>query len=634
LQATTNNGETWQAAGSGLPAGAIINTLAVSGQNVYAGTGMGLWCSTDNGGNWTELKLSPSQTFSVQAILIDDNNLFAGTAGGGILVSNDAGKTWKALNDGLTNLNVLSLINHAGRLFAGTKGGGVFATPVVANSNLPPVGDSQTITLDEDTKATIKLTGSDPNNDLITFKLLSRPRYGYLEGDAPNLTYVPAQNYNGTDSLSFVVQDGKASSRVATVTFNIRPVDDPIVFYTTAPTTSIVGGLVIVEAIAFDVDNEPVKVVATSLPTGATMAQSPSYDQRLFAKLVPTAAGTYKFSFTASQGNNAPLTREVSVTVTEPQTTNDWAQMPLYFDKRVQDLLPVVEPDGSTTLYLLAQEVERYRYEGLYRSTDGRTWTRIGAGLPANLTSYPGLSEIGGRLYFACSEGLFRSTNKGATFVNITSGKGLPEDGKGFSVSGKGDQLLGSQPSKVFRSSNAGQTWTEITSNLPASDSGNEGGTVKSTAISGNALIVSLSSGIQGNGARTYRSVDNGTTWQFVNTDDAVSLSLLSDGDTVYGLTAFYLHRSDDNGATWLVLNPLFGPPRFGQIISNTGTAIRAGVVLLDYEDGRIFRSADRGENWTEISAGRPANAFHFAIGPQWLYAITNDGLVYTRPNH
>jgi len=366
---------------------------------------------------------------------------------------------------------------------------------------------------------------------------------------------------------------------------------------------------------------------------GATAVPSPFTDQRLFVNFLPTAAGIYKFSFAASQGNSAPLTREVSVTITTPQPTDDWAQMPLFFDKRVDHLLPVVEPDGSTTLYVLALKVESYRFEGLYRSTDGRTWTRVGAGLPANLTILSGLSEIGGKLYFACSEGAFRSTDRGATFVNITRGKGLPGDGKPFGVGGRDDQLLGMQTSKLFRSSDAGETWTEITSNLPVSDSENDGGPVKSAVISGNALIVSLSSGIQGNGARTYRSLDNGATWQFVNAEDAVSLKLFTDGDVMYGLGAMFFHRSDDHGATWPVLNPLFGPPRFGQIIPNTAAAARNGVVLLDYNDGRLYRSTDKGETWTEISAGRPTGVSQFVIGPQWLYAVTNDGLVYARPN-
>lgn len=633
LQMTANNGETWESAATGLPANTVINTLAVNGTTLYAGTSAGLWQSINSGGAWTELKLGLSSTPGVQTILIDDNNFFVGTDGSGIAVSNDAGKTWKLINEGLTNRNVLSLANYAGRLFAGTKGGGVFATLVAPTSNLPPVAVSQTITLDEDTSATIKLTGSDPNDDPIKFKLLTQPRYGNLTGEPPNLTYVPYENYNGTDSFIFLVQDGKTSSRFATISFAIRPVNDPPKLSVGAPDTSVIGGLMIVGASAYDPDNEPVTVTATALPSGATLLPTPPDEQRVIVKLLPTAAGAYKFGFAASQNGGAPITREVTVTVVEPQPSQDWAQVPLFFDKRVAQLLPVVEPSGATTLYVVAQEIEQYRFGGLYRSADGRTWTRLGQDLPANLSDLPRLSESGGKLYLDTSQGFFRSTDQGATFVNITTGKGLPDEGKYLQLKVVGGRLLAWTSNRLFHSSNDGATWTEITSNLPFGDSGRDGGRMKDALAIGNVLIASLSYGIQDNGARTYRSFDNGATWQFVDANDAVSLYLFLDGDSIYGLSAIFLHRSDDQGATWPVLNPLFQPGRPDSVIPNTALAVRNGVLLLFYSNGQLYRSADQGQHWTALSGTAPASITELLITPQWFYTTTYDGLVYARPN-
>jgi len=81
------------------------------------------------------------------------------------------------------------------------------------------------------------------------------------------------------------------------------------------------------------------------------------------------------------------------------------------------------------------------------------------------------------------------------------------------------------------------------------------------------------------------------------------------------------------------VLNPLFGTPRFGQIIPHTAAAVRNGVVLLDYVNGWLYRSSDKGVTWADISVGRPTGVSRFVVGPQWLYAVTDDGLVYARPN-
>lgn len=632
LQVTTNEGQTWQSAGRGLPAGAAIHTLAVRGAQVFVGTSAGLWRSTDNGNNWAELKLNTSGSVGVTALLFDNNNWFAGTDGAGIFVSNNGGNTWKALNDGLSNLQILSLAYHAGRLFAGTRGGGVFATVMVANSNLPPTAEAQTITLDEDTKANLTLAGSDPNGDALKFRILSQPRNGTLSGEAPHLTYTPINNFNGTDSFTFITQDGQTASRYATVTLNIRPVDDPPLFVLDAPKTSIVGGLIIVSVTAYDPDREPVTLTATSVPTGTEVQNPYPGEPRLVAKLLPLATGSFKFSFAASQGSQT-LTREASVTVTEPQATGDWAQMPLFLPKRVGFLQPVVEADGSTTLYALAMEDGRYRFDGLYRATNSRNWTRLGAGLPPNLIQLPRLAEGNGKLYFQCTEGVFRSTDKGETFVNITRGKGLPNDGKQMFVYAQKEHLFVGTQAQLFRSLDAGETWQNVTGNLPAGGSENEGGTLKSVAVSGPALIASLSSGIQGNGARTYRSLDNGRTWNFVNADDAISLTFYVDGENVYGLSAFFLHRSDDYGATWPVLNPLFEPPRNGQIVGNSAVAVRNSVVMLEYSDGRIFRSADKGQSWKDITGNGVSNVFYYKMTPEWIYALTYDGLVFARPN-
>ena len=97
--------------------------------------------------------------------------------------------------------------------------------PPIANSR---IGEGSVFT-NEDTPVNILLTGSDPDSDPISF-VISTPLLlpnGLLEGIAPNLTYTPTQDYFGSDTFTFLVNDGSANSNVATVDIFVGSVNDP-----------------------------------------------------------------------------------------------------------------------------------------------------------------------------------------------------------------------------------------------------------------------------------------------------------------------------------------------------------------------------------------------------------------------
>ncbi|OFV83141.1 MAG: hypothetical protein A3B65_07730, partial [Acidobacteria bacterium RIFCSPHIGHO2_02_FULL_67_57] len=76
---------------------------------------------------------------------------------------------------------------------------------VQAAPNNPPVANGDSAITDEDGTVGITLTGSDPDGDPLTFTVASNPANGALAGLAPNLTYTPAANFNGSDSFTFTV---------------------------------------------------------------------------------------------------------------------------------------------------------------------------------------------------------------------------------------------------------------------------------------------------------------------------------------------------------------------------------------------------------------------------------------------
>jgi len=109
---------------------------------------------------------------------------------------------------------------------AAGEGNPATATVVVTVENSAPVAVSQNFAIDEDTAASILLTGSDADGDQLLFTVQTEPRHGGLTGAAPDLTYQPAANYHGEDEFSFTVHDGKLTSQPATVHINIQAVND------------------------------------------------------------------------------------------------------------------------------------------------------------------------------------------------------------------------------------------------------------------------------------------------------------------------------------------------------------------------------------------------------------------------
>jgi len=93
--------------------------------------------------------------------------------------------------------------------------------------NTLPIAESLTVTTPEDTPVSIVLTGSDLDSDPLSYIIVSEPSDGRLSGNAPNLTYTPNENFNGSDSFSFKVNDGTADSTTATVSITISSVNDP-----------------------------------------------------------------------------------------------------------------------------------------------------------------------------------------------------------------------------------------------------------------------------------------------------------------------------------------------------------------------------------------------------------------------
>ena len=132
-----NNDVIWTAADSGITNN-TVNSLAVSGTNLFSGTNGGVFLSTNSGASWTAENSGLTNT-GVAALAVSGTVLYAGTAGGGIFLSMNNGTSWIVDTIGLASTpppntsssafsayDVYALTVSNSNILAGTGGGGVF----------------------------------------------------------------------------------------------------------------------------------------------------------------------------------------------------------------------------------------------------------------------------------------------------------------------------------------------------------------------------------------------------------------------------------------------------------------------------------------------------------------------------
>jgi len=91
------------------------------------------------------------------------------------------------------------------------------------NTNHAPIADAQSVTLQENTSASITLTGSDQENSPLAYVIVTSTAHGTLSGTDNHLTYTPNANFSGQDSFTFKVDDGSLLSATATVSIQVNP---------------------------------------------------------------------------------------------------------------------------------------------------------------------------------------------------------------------------------------------------------------------------------------------------------------------------------------------------------------------------------------------------------------------------
>ncbi len=168
-------------------------------------------------------------------------------------------------------------------------------TPV----NDAPVTSNLNLTTPEDTAIAGKVVATDVDNDVLTYSVASNAAHGSvtLNPATGNFTYTPNTNFNGSDSFTVTVSDGKGGVVTSVINIGVTPVND-------APTTSN-------QSLTTPQDTAINGSISATDPDGDTLSYSVSGNPGHGSVVVNPTTGT--FTYTPTTGYNGSDTFVVKV---------------------------------------------------------------------------------------------------------------------------------------------------------------------------------------------------------------------------------------------------------------------------------------------------------------------------------
>ncbi|MEY3238133.1 MAG: hypothetical protein RI883_2234, partial [Bacteroidota bacterium] len=209
-------------------------------------------------------------------------------------------------------------------------------------------------------------------------------------------------------------------------------------------------------------------------------------------------------------------------------------------------------------------------------------------------------------IYTCTSQGAYRSSDNGATWVAKSSGL---TNLLGGGILNVGSRLFYVGPTGVFMSTDQGDNWNAA--GLSTTD-------VRSITAINDTLFVGT------NGAGIYKSIDWGVNWIAVNNglNGATNFRAIeTKGNTLFaaGPNGTGVFRSVDFGVSWTLLSGGLA------VSSYRGFASNAQLIVAGAFGSGVFYSTDNGDNWVEINTGlTDLTIFDLELNDNYIIAATN----------
>lgn len=219
----------------------------------------------------------------------------------------------------------------------GGDGGGGGPPP----NKAPTVDATQTVAATEDTKATVTVSATDPDNDALTYSAGAGSKGGTLTGGTDGkFEYTPAANFNGSETFTVTVKDADGATATQTITVNVAAVNDaPTVAATQAVTaTEDTKGSVTVAG--SDIDNDTLAYSASAGSKGGTLTGG--------------AGGTFEYT-PAANFNGAE-----TFTITVKDATGATATQTVTFNVAPVNDAPTVDNASTKTITVAEDSVAEF----------------------------------------------------------------------------------------------------------------------------------------------------------------------------------------------------------------------------------------------------------------------------------
>jgi len=255
----------------------------------------------------------------------------------------------------------------------GGGGNGSASPPVVTPPPPPPANNAPQATnlsvrTNEGETASGSLPATDPDNDTLSFAIVSEPQKGQV-----NLTnvstgafvYTPNAGEYGSDTFTFSASDGRIGSNVGTVDIQINRIPIATGVSTTigSTDTSLWNGMLD----GFDPDGDPIRFRFINSPSKGVLTNPETTTGAFTYQLNPGQSGTDSFEFEVTDGLATSEVARVTININ---------QSPLALDS---DLNVMRGEPGSGTLRASDAENDTLRFrvqtsptEGVVNITDDR----------------------------------------------------------------------------------------------------------------------------------------------------------------------------------------------------------------------------------------------------------------------